>query len=101
DSAPEVLAGVAGMPGRSRPVDLPTVATTLADSEGLEGMTRPVLELVQELTRLESTFLTVIDWAGEQQQVRYSLNTGELEIPEGLSAPWEATLCRRSLNEGR
>jgi diguanylate cyclase len=97
----EVLVEAAGVPGRRRPVDLPTVAGALAGSETLEGLSRPVLELVQELTGLESTFLTVIDWAGDQQQVRYSLNTGEMEIPEGLELPWEATLCRRSLNEGR
>jgi GAF domain-containing protein len=100
DYVSEVLAEVAGVPGPAQ-LDLPTVATSLAGSATLEGLTRPVLELVQELTGLESTFLTVIDWGGEQQQVRYSLNTGEMQIPEGLSTPWEATLCRRSLNEGR
>jgi GAF domain-containing protein len=82
-------------------VDLPDVATILAAGTDLEAVTRPVLELVHELTGLESTFLTVIDWAGDRQQVRYALNSGDLRIPEGLRTPWADTLCRRSLNEGR
>jgi GAF domain-containing protein len=89
-----------GLPRQRPAVDLPDVATAFADGQDLEGMTRPVLELVHEITGLESTFLTLVDWAGDEQQVRYSLNTGDMQIQEGLRVPWEGTLCRRSLLEG-
>jgi GAF domain-containing protein len=105
----EVLAAVGGtapprpanVPAPRPPVDLPDAAAALAGGDDLEGMTRPVLELVHEITGLESAYLTLIDWAGDAQQVKYSLNTGGMHIPEGLRVPWEGTLCRRSLNEGR
>ena len=82
-------------------VDLPAAAAALAGGDDLEGMTRPVLELVHEITGLESAYLTLLDWAGGAQQVMYALITGGMQIPEGLRVPWEGTLCRRSLNEGR
>jgi GAF domain-containing protein len=91
----------AGVPAPRAAVDLPEAAAALSRGEDLETLTRPVLELVHEITGLDSAYLTLIDWEGEEQQIRYSLNTAEMTIPEGLRVPWAGTLCRRSLHEGR
>ena len=76
------------------------VATTIERSNGLESLTRPLLELLQGMTGLESTYFTRIDEAAAQQRVCYANNAGELQIPEGLDVPWGDTLCRRALTEG-
>lgn len=86
---------------------MPAVFEQLADSltraHTLEELTRPLLELLQDVTGLESTYLTTIDLQGGRQDVLYARNsrTGALEIPEGLSVPWHDTLCKRALDEGR
>ncbi|GLQ99187.1 GGDEF domain-containing protein [Dyella mobilis] len=67
----------------------------------LEGLTRPLLELLQRVTGLESTYLTRLDAAEGTLCVLYARNTDRLSIPEGLSTPWEATLCKRALDEAR
>jgi len=82
-------------------LELSTVASAVAAGTTLEELTRPLLELLQQVTDLESTYLTTIDWRGDEQHVVFSLNSGDLEIPEGLSVEWSQTLCRRSLEEGR
>ncbi len=86
-----------GSPGRG---ELRRVADA-ASTDDIEGMTRPVLELLRHLTGMESTYLTMVDWSGDEQHVAFSFNTGELRIPEGLTVPWGDTLCRRSLEEDR
>lgn len=66
----------------------------------LESVTRPLLEALQVLTGLSSTYLTTIDWEHGQQQIRYALNTGSITISEGLDVDWTDTLCRRALESG-
>jgi GAF domain-containing protein len=78
-------------------IDLPHVAALLVDTTSLESITRPLLELIHTLTGLESTCLTLIDWAGDQQRIVHSLNTAQLTLPEGLKVPWSDTLCKRAL----
>jgi diguanylate cyclase (GGDEF)-like protein len=82
-------------------VDLSQLSTAVAAGRDLEGLTRPLLELLRQVTHLDSTFLTLVDWEAEEQRVLYALNAGPLDIPEGAAAPWSDTLCRRSLDEGR
>ena len=67
----------------------------------LEQLTRPLLSMLQHLTQLESTYLTQIDLPHGQQHLLYTHNTGALQMPEGLSVPWEDTLCRRALEAGQ
>lgn len=82
--------------------DLPKYAATLLAADGLQGLTRPILETLHELTRLSSTYLTVIHEDTGQQEVRYAMNTKDaFTIPEGIQVPWADTLCRRALSEGR
>ena len=59
-----------------------------------------MLELVQRITGLESTYLTEVHWEEDVQEILFSRNTGEMEIPEGLEVPWEDTVCRRALESG-
>ena len=76
------------------------MANTIERSNGLESLTRPLLELLQGMTGLESTYLTRIDEAAAQQRICYSHNAGALDIEEGLEVAWDDTLCRRALSDG-
>lgn len=88
-------------PTHGRIDDLERVAGSFAEGGSLESLSRPLLEMLQAATSLESTFLTTIDWAADEQRVLYAVNTGDLTIPEGITVEWSDTLCRRSLDEGR
>lgn len=69
-------------------------------SPELELLTRRLLDLLGELTGLESTYLTAVHAAADEQEILYSRNVGALEIPEGLRVEWGDTLCRRALESG-
>lgn len=77
------------------------LADSVSAAKTLEQLTRPLLELLEEVTGLESTFLTTVDPMRDMQRVVFARNTGAMNIPEGLSVPWSDTLCRRALEEGR
>ena len=77
------------------------LADSVTGAQSLEQLVRPLLELLQAVTGLESTYLTRIDTAAGVQHVVYARNTLRLQIPEGLEVPWEGTLCKRALEEGR
>ena len=77
------------------------LADSVTGAQSLEELVRPLLELLQAVTGLESTYLTRIDNAAGIQHVVYARNTRRLQIPEGLEVPWEGTLCKRALEEGR
>ncbi|HSP57393.1 MAG TPA: sensor domain-containing diguanylate cyclase [Halomonas sp.] len=79
---------------------LEKLANTIVDHDGLENLTRPLLELLQMVTGLESTYLTSIDLPRNTQHIVYSCNTHEMTIPESLTVDWDDTLCKRALAEG-
>jgi hypothetical protein len=81
--------------------ELERVAGAFADGGTLERLSRPLLEMLQEATGLDSTYLTAVDWAADEQRVLYAVNKGQMQIPEGVAFDWSDTLCRRSLEEGR
>jgi diguanylate cyclase len=76
------------------------LADSVTTARTLEELVRPLLELLQTVTDLESTYLTTIDSEAGFQYILFSRNTSRLQIPEGLSVPWEGTLCKRALEEG-
>lgn len=76
-------------------------AAVLGGAEDLESLTRPMLEMLQAVTGLESTYLTTVNEAEGTQRILYSRNTEKMQIPEGLVVPWGDTLCRRALEEGK
>jgi len=80
---------------------LSRLSDSLVGANSLEDLARPLLEMLQEVTRMESTYLTRIDLQNSLQHVLYVRNTRRLEIPEGLAVPWGDTLCRRALEEER
>ena len=80
---------------------LDQLSVAVNSAKSLEELSRPLLDMLAAVTGMESTFLSTIDWQRDLQQVLYARNVGEMQISEGLSAPWGDTLCRRALNEGR
>lgn len=80
---------------------LDRVSETLGAARTVEQLTRPLLELLEMVTGLESTYLTHIDNSAGMQTIVFSRNSRTMQIPEGLSVPWDDTLCKRALEEGR
>lgn len=77
------------------------LAASVSSAENLEGLTRPLLELLEAVTTLESTYLTTVDLTSGTQHILYARNSRQMVIPEGLSVPWGDTLCKRALDENR
>lgn len=80
---------------------LARMSGTMATAANVEELTRPLLELLELITGLESTYLTRIDEEAGVQTILYSRNSRTMQIPEGLSVPWDDTLCKRAMDEGR
>lgn len=78
---------------------LEQLAKSVSKASDLESLTRPLLALLQEMTSLDSTYLTRIDEAAGFQQILYAVNSRQLQLPEGLTVPWQDTLCRRALED--
>lgn len=76
---------------------LDKLSLSVTSARSLEALTRPLLELLRSVTGMESAYLTSIDLDQGVQQVLFADNAGALQIPEGLSVPWEDTLCKRSI----
>lgn len=55
---------------------------------------RPLLHLIQHLTGMETSFVTMIEWGSQHQDVVLSLNTGEISVKEGGRVDWRDSLCR-------
>ncbi|HSK24280.1 MAG TPA: GAF domain-containing sensor histidine kinase [Egicoccus sp.] len=87
-------------PGPPRPSVGDALAAAGAGGD-LESVTRPLLQALQDLTGLSSTYLTSIDWERNQQRIQFSLNTGSITIPEQLEVEWTDTLCHRALESGQ
>ncbi|WP_298217831.1 sensor domain-containing diguanylate cyclase [Halothiobacillus sp.] len=78
---------------------LDRLASVLAKSTDTATLVRPLLELMEHLTGLDSVYLTRIDWSKQVQTIVFTRNCHELVIPEGLEVPLEHTLCRRAIEE--
>lgn len=77
------------------------ISTALESEYTLEGLVRQLLEMLELVTNMESTYLTRIEPDGSFQHILFSRNTRQMQIPEGLSVPWGDTLCKRALDEGK
>jgi len=77
------------------------ISDTLSSAKSVEDLTRPLLSLLETVTELEATYLTCIDQDLGVQRVLFAYNSKTMQIPEGLVVPWEGTLCKRALDEGR
>lgn len=78
-----------------------SLAATVTRAHSLEELVRPLLEMLQAVTGLESTYLTTIDSLAGIQHILFARNTHHMQIPEGLDVPWEGTLCKRALDDGQ
>ena len=78
---------------------LARVSQTLAAEQSLETLVRQLLEMLEAVTRMESTYLTRIDINAQRQQVMFAHNSSEMQIPEGFSVPWDESLCKRALED--
>ncbi|CAJ1768506.1 GGDEF domain-containing protein [Aeromonas salmonicida] len=79
---------------------LQALSVQVTEARDLESLTRPLLEMLETVTGLESTYLTQIDLEQSAQHILYARNSAALQIPEGGSVDWSDTLCRRALDEG-
>lgn len=77
------------------------ISDSVTDARSLEDLTRPFLEMLEEVTGLESTYLTTIDLEAGTQSILYARNSQTMQIPENLTVPWQDTLCKRALDEGK
>ena len=66
----------------------------------LELAARPLLQLAQNISGMESTFVTSIDWDESSQTVLYSNNQGVLNVVEGVALDWQESMCRSMLLSG-
>lgn len=78
---------------------LARVSQTLANEHSLETPVRQLLEMLELVTRMESTYLTRIDFDAQRQHIMYAHNSSEMQIPEGFSVPWNDSLCKRALDD--
>ncbi|WPS10145.1 sensor domain-containing diguanylate cyclase [Klebsiella aerogenes] len=78
---------------------LARVSQTLATERTLETLVRQLLEMLELVTRMESTYLTRIDLEAQRQLVMYAHNSSEMQIPEGFSVPWDESLCKRAIDD--
>lgn len=77
------------------------LSETIPQAKTVEQLTRPLLTLLNQVTGMESTYLTTIDLDQGVQRIEFARNVGEMVIPEGLVVPWDDTLCKRALDENR
>lgn len=98
DSAHTPSPAAADVTSEAAIYDRLTDAVLAADT--LPTLVQPLLRAVQEVSGLESAYLTEIDWENGRQHVQFADNRGALRIDAGLSAPWDDTLCKRALEQG-
>lgn len=94
------MAGRAAALQQSTEKSIERVAQRVASADGLEALCRPLLDLLQRISGLDSVYLTEIDWQHQKEHIRFVRNEGECKVTEGIRLAWRDTLCRRALNEG-
>ena len=77
---------------------LARVSETLSNEQSLDSLVRQLLEMLEIVTDMESTYLTKIDINARLQHILYARNSKQMQIPEGFSVPWDETLCKRAID---
>lgn len=81
---------------------LAAIATSIVGADTFEEFVQPILEAVAELTGLDTSYVTVL--AGDQLRHPYVCNApsapGAVQVPAGLTIPWEDSLCARCQDAG-
>lgn len=60
----------------------------------LEQVARPLLLLAQDISGVESTFVTSIHWDVLRQSILVASNQSALEVEEGVALDWQDSMCR-------
>lgn len=93
-SGPQETGGFSRLEAFGRSCHHGSVEADILKSE-LDYMARPLLELMQRISGLETTFITRIDWADQRQEVMFALNTSpDLEVAEESMVDWSDSMCR-------
>src|SRR5258708_27846368 len=77
-----------------------TSETAEPEAKSLEEVARPFIQMLHDVTGLDTMFLTEVDWQACQQEATYSVNGPRLQTPEGAFIPWSETICRRAMMGG-
>ncbi len=75
------------------------VAAAWSRASSLETLVRPLLDTVLGLTSLDIAYLTV-KHADDGLEHRFIADPTGLGVPEGLTIPWEESLCKRCEDAG-
>jgi diguanylate cyclase len=70
------------------PMDVSTFQTIEFDK-----CAKPLLQLLKELTGLETTFLTLVDERLQQQWVITTQSSAALPVPAGMQVAWQDSMC--------
>lgn len=76
------------------------VVQTVARAGDEESLVRPMLDIVLDVTGLDSAYLASVDTDADTIEVRYVCNAGALFVPEGQLRRWVGSLCQRCQERG-
>ncbi len=97
---PLTEARVSGEADRSVAADPADGSVDAAPTSPLEHAARPLLLLARNISGVETTFVTSIDWNALSQTVLFSKNGGKVEAEEGVTLDWHDSMCRSLLLSG-
>ncbi|MCU7294275.1 sensor domain-containing diguanylate cyclase [Escherichia albertii] len=75
------------------------VSQSLAKEQSLESLVRQLLEMLEMVTDMESTYLTKVDIEARLQHIMFARNSQKMHIPENFSVCWDYSLCKRAIDE--
>jgi diguanylate cyclase len=76
---------------------LARVSETLATEQSLESLVRQLLEMLEIVTDMESTYLTKVDIRAAAAYPLCPQQQAD-DDPGGAERPWDETLCKRALD---
>ncbi len=75
------------------------VSESLAKEQSLESLVRQLLEMLEMVTDMESTYLTKVDVEARLQHIMFARNSQKMHIPDNFTVSWDYSLCKRAIDE--
>ncbi|EHT1620973.1 diguanylate cyclase domain-containing protein [Escherichia coli] len=75
------------------------VSQSLAKEQSQESLVRQLLEMLEMVTDMESTYLTKVDVEARLQHIMFARNSQKMHIPENFTVSWDYSLCKRAIDE--
>ncbi|EFF9991639.1 diguanylate cyclase [Escherichia coli] len=75
------------------------ISQSLAKEQSLESLVRQLLEMLEMVTDMESTYLTKVDVEARLQHIMFARNSQKMHIPENFTVSWDYSLCKRAIDE--